>query len=208
MTYEELIEYINNPSVSLDKESEEKWEKLIQKYPYFHIANWTYLRLLKYSSRADYEKQLSKTALHAFDRHRLYFYVHPEELVVETRQRIENSVGSYFDMVEKFNQDKSGSKSTDNSLRSLAQKLKEAREKIVLESNKKPAPNVNKKYQKTIDNTSEKGVSDEQLMKTYIQQQRYHEAIEILERLKNLNNSKKSVYFADQIRFLRKIIEN
>jgi len=43
--------------------------------------------------------------------------------------------------------------------------------------------------------------------KKLIIEHKYPEAIEILRAL-NLNNPKKSVYFADQIRFLEKVIAN
>ena len=40
------------------------------------------------------------------------------------------------------------------------------------------------------------------LAKIYIKQQRYEKALEIMRKV-NLNNPKKSAYFADQIRFLQ-----
>lgn len=45
----------------------------------------------------------------------------------------------------------------------------------------------------------------ETLAQIYIKQQKYERALEIIKTL-NLNNPKKSAYFADQIRFLRKLI--
>ena len=45
------------------------------------------------------------------------------------------------------------------------------------------------------------------LAKIYIRQQRYEKALEIMRKV-SMNNPKKSAYFADQIRFLQKLIIN
>lgn len=51
------------------------------------------------------------------------------------------------------------------------------------------------------------GLLTETLAQIYIKQGRYSRALEIITQL-NLNYPKKSIYFADQIRFLEKLIEN
>ena len=51
------------------------------------------------------------------------------------------------------------------------------------------------------------GYFTETLAKIYIRQGKYEKALEIIRRL-NLNFPKKNVYFADQIRFLEKLIIN
>lgn len=51
----------------------------------------------------------------------------------------------------------------------------------------------------------EEGYYTETLAKIYIKQGKYSKALEIISQL-NLNNSKKNAYFADQMRFLEKII--
>ncbi|MGN0310278.1 MAG: tetratricopeptide repeat protein [Bacteroides sp.] len=58
----------------------------------------------------------------------------------------------------------------------------------------------------TVDD-GENGCFTETLAKIYVKQHRYDKALEIFKRI-SLNNPKKSAYFADQIRFLEKLIIN
>ena len=55
--------------------------------------------------------------------------------------------------------------------------------------------------------SGDEGYFTETLARIYIKQGRYSKALEIIKRI-NLNYPKKSVYFADQIRFLEKLIKN
>lgn len=55
--------------------------------------------------------------------------------------------------------------------------------------------------------STDDGCLTETLAKIYIRQHRYSKALEIIRRL-NLKNPKKSAYFADQMRFLEKLIIN
>lgn len=57
------------------------------------------------------------------------------------------------------------------------------------------------------ENEGDGGYFTETLAKIYIKQGRYEKALEIIQRL-NLNNPKKNAYFADQMRFLEKLILN
>lgn len=60
---------------------------------------------------------------------------------------------------------------------------------------------------KVTDDNSDTSLLTESLAKIYIKQHRYEKALEIIMSL-SLNFPEKSVYFADQIRFLRKLIIN
>jgi len=59
----------------------------------------------------------------------------------------------------------------------------------------------------TKEKDDDEGYFTETLAKIYIRQGRYNKALEIIQRL-NLNYPKKNAYFADQIRFLEKLILN
>ena len=63
------------------------------------------------------------------------------------------------------------------------------------------------KFTDSDENDDDDGYFTETLAKIYIKQGRYSKALEIIQRL-NLNYPKKNAYFADQIRFLEKLILN
>ena len=60
---------------------------------------------------------------------------------------------------------------------------------------------------KNDENEADEGIFTETLAKIYVKQGRYDKALEIIQRL-NLLYPKKNAYFADQIRFLEKLILN
>ena len=59
----------------------------------------------------------------------------------------------------------------------------------------------------SVEDSEDESYFTETLAKIYVKQRRYSKALEIIKRL-NLKYPKKSVYFADQIRFLEKLIIN
>ena len=77
-------------------------------------------------------------------------------------------------------------------------------DRIVLQDSPEYVPEA---PQETPDTTSDEDYFTETLAKIYVRQGRYEKALEIIRKL-NLDYPKKNRYFADQIRFLQKLIIN
>lgn len=70
-----------------------------------------------------------------------------------------------------------------------------------------PTPDDERAVEDTPDGEEDDGYFTETLAKIYIKQRRYDKALEIIRKL-SLKYPKKNIYFADQIRFLERLIEN
>ncbi len=79
--------------------------------------------------------------------------------------------------------------------------------KIVLNDNPTLKPEIEEEQNEEGSNEGEEGFFTETLARIYIKQGRYSKALEIIQRL-SLQYPKKNAYFADQIRFLEKLIIN
>lgn len=220
MTKTEFLSLLSNPQ-SINKETENDLREMISNYPFFphpHLLMATTMSGQKDMNAAYY---VNKAATYATDKKSLYFLLNPEYAHLEPPQKVErdnNSTGNYFEMLEKV-ESKGGD--TKLSLKSLADKLKSAREAIQIKTEQPAKPlktpitgNQPKISIPTPDYFSEQeymntdlNIRGEEQVKILIKEKKYEEALEILKQL-NLNNPKKSIYFADQIRFLEKILVN
>ena len=79
--------------------------------------------------------------------------------------------------------------------------------KIVLDESPEYVPELTDEIMEVSENGTDSGFFTETLARIYVKQVKYDKALQIIRQL-SLNYPKKNVYFADQIRFLEKLIIN
>lgn len=216
MTTDDLMTLMTRPD-AVEGQFAPDLKELTERYPYFYQAKLLWLKSLQKSDSVHFESQIPLTALYAADQSWLYFYLYPErKLVQEVHTRDAKFTGSYFDLLEAAEAEGGDARL---SLKMIAERLKASR---VLMANEYKTEQSEKMERREVSdhskivvpvidyfryNDTSDPISLEERSKTLIKEKNYPEAIEILNQL-NLINPKKSIYFADQIRFLEKIIAN
>jgi hypothetical protein len=217
----EFISLVKQPE-NVDAGHVADLKQIVELYPGFVQARILYQKVLKLSNSIHFEANLKLTSIYCSNRRWLYYYIYPEKKLSSEHYRREHSgksSGDYFDMIDTL--ERQGG-DTKQSLKVLAERLKSARAQVNTEYK---APLIQKNASlstievkvETNQLTSDQNLSLNSLVneieiselnaKKLIKDRKYSDAIEILKKL-NLNNPKKSVYFADQIRFLEKVISN
>lgn len=225
MTQEEFISIVKQPeSVAAQHVSDLK--EMVERFPYFVPSRILLTKSLQLSNSIHFEANLKTTTVFIPSRRWLYYYLYPEKLLsAEPYRRDKNakSGGDYFDML---NVVESSGGDTKQSLKNLADKLKSARslvniptvplniqiDKVSTSIDEDVLGNeIKEEYVENVivspanDSVLQNSDISETRAKKLISERKYNEAIVILREL-NLNNPKKSVYFADQIRFLEKVV--
>jgi len=216
MTTDDLMTLMTRPD-AVEGQFAPDLKELTERYPYFYQVKLLWLKSLQKSDSVHFESQIPLTALYAADQSWLYFYLYPErKLVQEVHTRDAKFTGSYFDLLEAAEAEGGDARL---SLKMIAERLKASR---VLMANEYKTEQSEKMERREVSdhskivvpvidyfryNDTSDPISLEERSKTLIKEKNYPEAIEILNQL-NLINPKKSIYFADQIRFLEKIIAN
>jgi hypothetical protein len=177
----------------------------VERFPYLTSARLLLAKALKKSDSIHFPFVARQTSLYVLDRRWFYFFLFPEKLQqdVDYQPKAQSS-GEYFDLIEKI--EKQGG-DTQQSLRSLAEKLKEARREF------SGIDKENIKTEKIAQISEDQQIKDdfywqemEREARKLIVEKKFSAALAILREI-NLNIPKKSIYFADQIRFLEKIIQ-
>ncbi len=227
MTHDAFISLVKQPeSVAAQQVSDLK--EMVERFPYFVPSRILLAKSLQLSNSIHFDANLKTTTVFVPSRRWLYYYFHPEKMLsVEPYRREKNtkSGGDYFDMLNVV-ESKGGD--TRQSLKNLADKLKSARSLVTIPTvplkilNNKDSVDVDTAIStieicrnevevvpaiSTYEPTPQNLEFTEDNAKKLIFERKYNEAIVILRGL-NLNNPKKSVYFADQIRFLEKVVSN
>ncbi len=207
MQYEKFKFYLQNPDAVGENELLDI-NQLVDLYPFFNLGRWLRLRALKNTQSIYFEKESEKVSVFTNERRNLFYFIFPETVIEEEPQfNREAGTGSYFDIIGGVDKHSTEKKRT---LSELAKKLMSAKESFLEEESQNDSiDEVTKIQSSSIDdkNQQKRWSELENESKRLIKENKFKDALVILEEL-NLNNPKKSVYFADQIRFLKRIVEN
>jgi predicted protein tyrosine phosphatase len=204
MTIEQFSQWMHQPQ-TLNKEHIAELRKLCEEFPYFPISRMLLIKALQNSNDVLFETEIRKTATYCYDRRKLFFALYP---LAETKTPTPEFSASFYNEIphDYFSLEETKEPSDKSqSLKSLAQKLKDARlqkaqTKQVVAAAPTPEPKIETQVaaEETIVYTEEEAIR-------LIKAKKFESALKIL-RVLHLNIPEKSVYFADQIRYLEKII--
>ncbi len=251
MEAEDLYTFMDDPSL-LNGETLAPLRKIVEEYPYFHVARMLYLKNLAVTGDAQFAEELRKTAVYIPDRKKLFALIEGERYNITfplAADAEDVSADDSFSLIDAFLADRESKESTPSADDESQQihpsvssdyihwslpKENEAEEE-------EPSPRL--QHQDLIDefikNDEERAAGDrlsatlsqeetplpppleetenepsddssyftETLAHIYIKQKRYEKALLIIKNL-YLNYPEKNAYFADQIRFLEKLIIN
>jgi tetratricopeptide (TPR) repeat protein len=214
MTKKEFLQLVQSPD-SVELSHGRDLRDMVDKYPYFYQARLLWLKTLKMTDDVQTAPEIARTALYSHDHRWLYFYLYPEmrpEPAQSDKSRVEKFSGSYFDMLSAAEAEGGDARL---SLKKIAEQLKASRAQMQVEL--PPVTEVEKADTRPVKvvqvpvpdyfPVTDNATDHEEKARVLIREKKYQEALEILKHL-YLINPKKSIYFADQIRFLEKIIVN
>ena len=224
MTRDELYGYLADPK-RLNAETLEPIRQLYDSYPYCAPFAFLYLYNLSLTDDVRYPSELRRLSVLLPDRERLFQMVEGERPVFATLPEPEGAEDA-FDLIDHFLE---GARSSGEDLPD-ALHYEEASEAIdyfateealplqgeglgqLLEPQPASSPKEQASSQPTAqpspsEETAPEELLSETLSKIYIQQQHYDKALRIIRSL-SLNYPEKNRFFADQIRFLERLIEH
>ena len=232
---ERLAEYISHPE-RLNRETLYELRLIVGKYPYFDVARLLMLKNLYILHDIEFGKEMRKAALYLKSRWPLFELMAgygvveeldkaPEDIPVDrTMSLIDAFLGTLpadsfsleaegaaaVDYVSAYLKDKPAHTSEVPALRGqslIDDFLASDNERITLDLNKDMEEVGPQEASSVESEPSEPSFFTETLANIYIKQGKYDKALEIIKRL-YLEYPNKNRYFADQIRFLEKIVKH
>jgi len=231
MTINEIYGLMANPSALTDRTLQEL-RQIVADFPYFHAARILYLKNLAVTEDIRFGIDLKKMAIHIPDRMKLYELIeHAAVATVQDNVKKDSKFSLIEDFLAKSGGDSSDELIYDSPLSSdyadtlldeddyddetqtryhhsnalppeLVPLSKKGDDQTEIEDDTEKKSDEPQKNFKPSDDS----YFTETLAYIYIRQKRYDKALEIIRKL-NLRNPEKNLYFADQIRFLEKLIK-
>lgn len=199
MTTADLNYYIAHPEY-LDKSTLSEMHQLAAMYPYCATFSILYAKNLANVNDLQFKAYLQKAALSAYHRDALQQLM--EKTAVQAAQPNNTATNAVTEPYQLPELPKEEESSKPFKQQALIDKFIANNPKIQFSDKfeyEDPQPNL--------DSEVSDSIFTESLAKIYIKQGQYQKALHIFEKL-NLKYPEKNTYFADQIRFLTKIIQN
>ena len=206
MTSVNFQQWIQHPE-TLDRDTLYELRNMLARYPYFQSLRLLYLKNLYILHDINFGAELRKAVLYIADRRKLFQLIEGDRFAVQSRKKgvpltevlkNEPSVDRTLALIDAFlstvPEEVAGQTTFDYSMDYTT---------YLLEDNTTAAESEEVSAAEEEDDSC----FTETLAKIYVKQQRYSKALEIIKKL-SLKYPKKNAYFADQIRFLEKLIIN
>lgn len=214
MTREQIIRYMNDPTL-LDEATIEGLKNLVHSYNFCPTFIFLYLYNLYRINDLRYHSELQRLSI--FLPHRYFLYQMIEDAYDVDQWKWSNSIKetSSFDIVEKFLEQTnipedlcSAIGVSDNYFMSIDvddEAINFSPENDIIYNSKENTDTM----MNSVSGEYDRGYSDdlltEALARIYIKQQKYDKALRIIKSI-SLHYPEKNIYFADQIRFLERIL--
>ena len=202
MMQSKLYQWMQHPE-QLDSQSLAELRELLVQYPYFQTARLLYLKNLYLMDDPSFRDELAASVFYVPDLSVLFYYIEGERFSIRRHEkpadgRQPEASDRTLDLIDRFLSEMSGEQASE---------LPELRPEIATDYTAILAREAEPQSPESDGQLSEEVYLTESLAKVYIRQKRYDKALEIIQRI-YLTNPKKNAYFADQIRFLEKLIIN
>ena len=207
MTTNDIIQWIKQPEL-LNASTLYELRTAVARYPFFQTLRMLYLKNLYLLHDESFGPELRKSALFISDRSKLYYLIEGDRLSFKPAKDSKPSAlleeetpdkDRTLSLIDSFLSEMSDEQSSDSELN-----LPPSTEDYFLTGD--DSISTDEQVEQEAEELDDSYFT-ETLAKIYIKQRRYGKALEIIRKL-NLKYPKKSIYFADQIRFLEKLVIN